>query len=193
MPPHRFSKFGDYHLINRVAADSTRRFQRNLIMEIAETHRSTAAFSSKKQRSNTLDNNYTNTTSAPSSPRNHYPRTAGHTHSPAKPSTHQPTHPPYATAVQQQTDALVCTRTSPEQVGKAERTRYCTREHDSFTFHRHESTHPRTKRPPPTHPTTHAPTHPPTNQPTHQPPQAPCATVLQHYVQQQTETFGSSK
>ena len=158
-PPHRFSKFGDYHLIipiNGVVADSTCTFQRNLIIKTAvETHRATAAFSSKEQGSNTQHNNRTNTISASNSPPKYHSCT----------TQHCPSHPPTNHIVQQysskQIDALVRTRTSPEQAGIAERTKYCTRENNSSTSHRHESTHPRTKRPPPTHPLTH----PSTDQP----------------------------
>ena len=92
------------------------------------------------------------------------------THVPHDTPTHRPSHPPtnqrtqHATAIQQQTDALFRTRTSPEQVGYlAERTKYCccTKENNSSTTHRRERTHPRTKRPL----TTHPPNRPPTDQP----------------------------
>ena len=96
-------------------------------------------------------------------------------HRPSHPSPNQPTHPPCATAVQhyalQQKDALVRTRTSPEQAGIAENNKmpYQKRKKKHRTAsHRHESTHPRAKRPAhfpthrtPTHPFTHRPTRPP--------------------------------
>ena len=108
-PPHRFSKLSGYQLIsliNRATADSTCKIQCNLIIETAETHLTTAAFSSKEETHNT--------TTAPTRHmlpicrQKHHPRTARHTRPLTKPSsTHQPTYPPYATAVQQQTDASV--------------------------------------------------------------------------------------
>ena len=65
VPPHRFSKLSDclgIKLINMVV-DSTCRIQRNLILEGAGTHRTTAAFSSKERGNNTQHDNRTNTVS----------------------------------------------------------------------------------------------------------------------------------
>ena len=97
VPPHRFSKISDYHLIiliNRVDADSnTSWIQRNLILE---QHKPTAQHqrSAARKGSNTQHNNRTNTTSASRSPTKHHPRTARHAHPPTKPSTDQAIHPP---------------------------------------------------------------------------------------------------
>ena len=130
---------------------------------ILEQHKPTARHqrSAARKGSNTQHNNRTSTTSASSPPTKHRPRTAQHTRPPTKPSTNQPSH--HATAVQQETDALFRARTSPQQSGYiAERTKYCccTEENNSSTSHRHEGTHARTKRPPPTQPTARQPTNP---------------------------------
>ena len=102
------------------------------------------------------------------------------THRPSHPPSYQPTH--HATAAQQQTDALLRTRTLPEQADHtAERTKCCccTKHTNSSTSHRHENTHPRTKRSPPTHPTfqllANRSTHPTTKHSNQ------CATAAQQY------------
>ena len=135
---------------------------------IFEQHKPTAhQRSAARKGSNTQHNNRTDTTCASRSPTKRHPHPHGTpTHRPRHAPTNQPTH--HATAVQQQTDALFGTGTSPEQAGyTVERTKYffkyccCAEDSNSSISHianMHESTHPRTKRPPPTHPTNRPPT-----------------------------------
>ena len=194
VPPHRFSKFSDYHLItliNRVDADSTCRIQRELIIE---QHKPTAQHHQRSAARKT-EATYSTTVAPTRHPlpirRQHTPNVPHDTptHRPSHPPTKQPTH--HATAVQHRTDALFRTRISPEQVGYiAERTKQCrcTKENNSSTSHRHESTHPRTKQPPLTHPPTQPTASQPDNQSYHQTLQPICATAVQQYVPAGTYT-----
>ena len=129
----------------------------------AQTY-STTSRSAARKGSNTQHDKRTNTTSAFRSPTKHHPGIARHTHPPTKPSTHQPTH--HAAAVQQQTDALFRTRTSPEQAGyTAERTNTAVVPNTITEFHlpqarKHSPKHETTATHPPNQPPASAPTHP---------------------------------
>ena len=129
----------------------------------AQTYR-TSAFGSKGATRNTttaptrhaLPGRRQNTTHVPHDTPTHRPRNA---------PTNQPTH--HATALQCSANVCVVSYSNlaREQAGyTAKRTKYCCCTKDSnsgFISHRHESTQPRTKRPPSTHPTNR----PPTDQP----------------------------
>ena len=205
VPPHRFSRFSDYHLIiliNRVDAElpDYRKAQ--------QTHRTSSAFGCKErkqhrtQRTHQHDIRFQFDDKTPPTYRMAHPPTDQAIHPPTnefyhatavQPPTKLYTHQP--TSIQQQTDALFRAPISPEQAGYiAERTNtvvVLNKKHSS-TSYRHERTHPRTKRPPPTYPTNHPPTQPTTRQPTnpsyHQKIQPIGATAEQQYLPADTDT-----
>ena len=165
-----------------MGTDSTWEKSAQLDSRNSITHCTAAAFSSKEQGSNTQHTNRTNTTSAPSSPTKHHPRTARPTHPPTDQAIHPPTNPPIICYSRTAANRCVGSYLNFAIVGRySEDNKYCTKENNHPALHRHESTHPRTKRPPPTHQ--------PTNPPTYQIPQPPCATGVQQHLQQQTEAF----